>query len=518
MFLPERLQSLLESKKESLSDPDWLCLREQVHDFFAQETKNVPVFSTNASDLVNLWMKHLPPEIRPIYECRHCHDFITKYGHVAIVDPTTGNLKSPLWALPNAHDKYRNALFALTQAVQCATITGTATCCADDENRGQYFHFYARSTPYPVSSAAHENVKCVLRALDKFKPCHLETLETLFTSGFLPQKDAFLLRVKFLQSVLACSNVNQKWLTIVKAPDAFCHVQSGVIGRLLEDVQLVVGGNFEHLKQHFCEMVASDHYQRPVASPKTGNVAEFSKMLETYRQSFERRFAKIEELELLWSPIPPYDNHIPSNQSRLDWAQNITWCKFHKEILPHATKIMVEIPRVGDFGAITTAVHPHAPAILQWDHEDRAQDIDDYQDAPREVRRNPFSGYVYTGGSRADKWGLVPDTLHEVSGICFKPFMFFGGHYPQHSKGVFLLLQNCRDLTDKPGLALFPSCLKKNFHHVRASVEDYSNTHFLTGAEEATACGISYVNGYDSVHMEVTMGGMKMKYVLDRWD
>lgn len=69
----------------------------------------------------------------------------------------------------------------------------------------------------------------------------------------------------------------------------------------------------------------------------------------------------------------------------------MTWRKFMETVLPLAEEIEYQVKSVDNFSAILTASYEDAPPILQWDKEEQ---------------RNPFSWYVYSGGSNASKWNV----------------------------------------------------------------------------------------------------------------
>ena len=78
----------------------------------------------------------------------------------------------------------------------------------------------------------------------------------------------------------------------------------------------------------------------------------------------------------------------------------ITWEKFRRTVLGSARKIEFYVPGKEEcYTAILTAEDQEAPPIILWDTEEN---------------RNPFSWYVYSGGS-------TPVQMEPVAWLC-------GGH------------------------------------------------------------------------------------------
>lgn len=66
--------------------------------------------------------------------------------------------------------------------------------------------------------------------------------------------------------------------------------------------------------------------------------------------------------------------------------------------------------------------------------------------------------------------------------------------------------------------ALFPEILKSELHGVRSVIEAHSRTRPLSGAEDASACGL-LVSGHNGARVRVTgEAGTRIEYKIDRWD
>jgi hypothetical protein len=255
-----------------------------------------------------------------------------------------------------------------------------------------------------------------------------------------------------------------------------------------------------------------------VAPPSEGNITWANQLFEKLNlgRSLERRFAKIEECPLMWAPpniITPEEmrrgvfDHLRSvgsiaalNRVPLP-AKTMTWIKFAANVLPTAERIQILAPAVGSYMALTTATHSDAEKIIRWDNE--------------------FSWYVYRGGSRAEQWGLKPETWHTLSGITPLPNLWGASPRFQHSTGVVLLIEGMRDFRND-SLALFPEHVRQELHSVRQTIEAYSQRGKLSGIEEATACGYDIRKGNLELSttplLRVSAQGAESDYRIDRWD
>jgi hypothetical protein len=85
--------------------------------------------------------------------------------------------------------------------------------------------------------------------------------------------------------------------------------------------------------------------------------------------------------------------------------QKMTLEKFQRTVLPSALEVFFKVPAGrAQFYGLTTAVHPDAPPIFQWDG------LDGYP-------RNPVSWYVYDKGSWAKGWGLTAGAWAKVTAV-----------------------------------------------------------------------------------------------------
>ena len=181
----------------------------------------------------------------------------------------------------------------------------------------------------------------------------------------------------------------------------------------------------------------------------------------------------------------------------------MTWEKFQRVVLLGADSIQFYVrPGRGPFTAMVTAVHPDAPPILLWDHEEH---------------RNPVSSYVWHSGSPCEQWGLSAGWV-DVTGVTYRPHMW-SGEYPNQTTGVIFLLKGATE-SRNGGLALFPEILKGELREVRSVIEAHSRSAELADMRRGNANGIGFDKGKVGFEylFRVTSKGQTVDYKLDRWD
>jgi hypothetical protein len=289
-----------------------------------------------------------------------------------------------------------------------------------------------------------------------------------------------------------------------------------MIGTLLEDI--AAGMDFEAIAARFRDKMHPLQYQRPTAPPSAGNIDAAEKLVEKLgiARSLERRYARLDDIKALWTPPTPSSTQEPAtggvfahlrNERKAPElhvpAQRITWQKFTATILPAAESITYEVPTVGPFITLVTSVHPDAPPILQWDHEDK---------------RNPVSWYVYHGGAHASGYQLSPGAWAKVTAVCLFPTQWDEERpNSHHGKGAIFLLEGAIDQRGSC-LGLFSECLKSELHGIRSVIERHQLTGQLQGQAEASACGVD-LRGWNQT-FRVRLAGKQgtADYLIDRWD
>ena len=163
--------------------------------------------------------------------------------------------------------------------------------------------------------------------------------------------------------------------------------------------------------------------------------------------------------------------------------------KVPQKVLPEALKIeyLVGYER-HPFGAIVTAQDYFAPPILKWDTEQN---------------RNPFSWYVYKGGSFPKNWNLPENAYVEVDGIALQPNLW-NDESDLYGSGtsVIFVLHGAKDTGYKgSGSALFPEVLKSDLREVRSTIEAFPERPILTDTIQPPHVGFAWKEGAAEIGM-----------------
>jgi hypothetical protein len=495
-------------------------------------TPGTKLYTTDATGLWDLYLSLVPDADRQYHTCNCCRRFIERFGGLVTISEK-GSTKPAVWHPEGVGAYYQPAIAALQKRVAWAKVTGVFASeettwgwpqTPDGPQVWTHFsvvppkHLVFSSkvaTAYQESAEKAEDFKNMLEALKEY---NLETVTqacTLLQSDNLYRSEKVLgvaewLRELIYTMALAKTNkakINILWRAVATAPVGFAHPRSSMIGTLLDD--LAEGLKYADVAAKFKAKMHPLQYQRPQADPKAGAIAQAEKIVEQMGvvTSLERRFARLEDLQTIWTPAPaavteqkgvfghlnpPVDLKVP--------ATTVSWAKFLKDVVPLAQRIEVYAPYSGNYCAYLTAADAYAPPILQWDHEDA---------------RNPVSWYVYHGGSQASKFNLSTG-WQEVTALSLQPNMWHGD-YSHQGAGVLFVIEDCRDLENK-NICLFPEFLKSELHGVRSVIEAYSKSKEVQGLDEASACGLIFQKATlgkgEANRIRVTMN----EYSLDRWE
>ncbi|MGI4945134.1 MAG: hypothetical protein ACRYHQ_31995, partial [Janthinobacterium lividum] len=354
----------------------------------------------------------------------------------------------------------------------------------------------------------------------------------LLRSEALPSSERFVAPAAWLRDIHTRRDAtraprlreNIVWRAVASAPAGWCTPRSSVIGSLLEDIE--AGMDFQAISRRFIAKVDPLRFQRPQAAPSAGNVAQAEKLIETMglAPALARRYARLDDLQTLWTPRPPAAAAAkpggvfaglavrgPAAERRnIDIpAQAITWEKFARTVLPIAEAMEVVLPKSAcNFLTLLTAADPAAPPLLKWDTEEE---------------RNPVSWYVYPTGSLPEQYGLRGGTSVAVSAVVPLPTLWGSNPKPHLGEGVVLLLAGAKDSRNDSGCALFPALLRTELHAVRATIEAHSLRTRIQGAEQAAATGIDIRKGVAAHRNAPTMvrvlaDNRANVYSIDRWD
>lgn len=525
----------------------------------ASDAAGCRLFTTDAEGLWEAYLEGSPSDEEKKHRtCHTCKSFIERFGGLVTLN-ADGEMVPAFWD-EHAPPGYAAASYNLAKIVRRARVAGVFLTSESvlgtpsseiwkpgSLSTGVWKHLAARTpkTSFWLSklttASQHAALKreehgMLTRSLAEFKVETVRQAALMLTTESLPRSEKHVELAKWLVALYdrraathhELRRENMVWYAAATAPPGWAHVRSGLLGTLLADIESGMG--FDEVKRRFAEKIDPLAYMRPQAPPKAGNIAAAEKAFETLRSSgaLERRFAKLSDVQTIWKPSAPaapakskeparagvFDHLRPkpteATPARLSMgggapAVVMTWVKFRQKVLPLAERIELLIPEVSDvFTAYVTATNSEAPPILQWD---------------RAEARNPVSWYVYAFARPASQWGLRGGVFTRLTAVCEQPTLWDGsGRYTHHGESVCLVVEGAKD-GGNPGLALFPECLRSEYHGYRSVLEAHSARSKLTGYEEAEVCGVRVEKNKSCGHMlRVRSLGTEVVYKIDRWD
>ncbi len=495
----------------------------------------VPIFQvTNKLNFASDFLAHIPEDARQHYNCHACRHFIERFGNLVIIT-NEGTAHSLFWMPAEMPEFFQPAVRAMKNRVESSSIADvfySSDAIWGTPVTGEWQHMAAylpqnmvwfSKTQYASQKMAEqrENFKMLISALDEYSPQTVNQALEFFRSGSLYRGEKVLRHAEWLHELYTkCAATKRKtnivWLAVADAPAGFCHVKTNMLGTLMDDIKS--GLSFEQIARQFGAKMNPTLYQRPQAAPTAGNIARAEKLVEQLNiaRSLERRFARIDEIKAVWLPrkekastagsgvfghlVPKKNDPAPAGISAP--TKNITWRKFKESVLPHAIKMQVYLGNARmTLGALVTAVHADAEPILQWDSP---------------TARNPFSQYVYSGGSSAAQWNLHIG-WNEVTGITLAPAHWQDGFSHMQNSALFIIAGAKDTRYRNSGCAIFPETLKSSLHEVRSTIEAYSAKGMLQGYDEASASGV-FVNDKNSLLVNVISDTGESQYLIDRWE
>jgi hypothetical protein len=551
----------------STEDRDYDSLRSRIQArVYSILAAGTPVFTTDASELFGIYLNNLPKQDRQHHDCHACKRFFETYGGLVTIDET--GLTTPLiWDQEEVSPYYGDAIERVIHTVRRAQVTGvfySSDRVWGQRWTGKWTHFAVTPPPSsvhhsPIESASQkragklEAYKTVRLALGEYSTEILEQAVRLLESDLLYRGDKVLGPVKWLaelreaglktflrtRSIGKSTNLtnpfgpydtgsarkNLIWRAIATAPEGYLHPRSSMAGTLLDDLKAGLG--FEQASARFAHKMHPLEYMRPKTAPAAQTIQRAEEIFETLglAPALERRYARLEEIQTLWKPTPlpsppaprasslfghltARDTPPPTPELVLPPAV-MTWAKFAWSVWPRVNQMEFLCEQgLGYYGAILTAVHPDAPAILKWDVEGA---------------RNPASSYCYVRGSHPQKWGLLTDpgsvsAWIPVNAIVARPeaWKLPPGTQP-HDVAILLVLDGAKD-TGSPGLCLFPDIVRPELHAVRDVIHAHNQTSQPSGADAATVCGKWFGPNVAAMTIRAHTDKGSQVYLIDRWD
>lgn len=361
------------------------------------------LFTTDASNLFDVFLGNLPTEARQHYTCNACRQFVNRYGGLVAID-ATGEAKPTMWT-NDVPEIFAMSVFEMRRAVKRANVTGvflTGNATLGTPVTGEWHHMsvinapvfrHSLKTPFQAMAEKAEDYQVLQRSLHEFTTETVEQAVRLLKSEALYRSERvlgvaewFLKLHKAMQATTDTKKRNNLvWLAVASAPVGFAHVRSSMIGTLLEDIES--GMTFDAVARRFAEKMNPAQYQRSQVAPTVGNVAQAEKLVQKLglENSLQRRYLAIDEIRAFVWRYKPVEAKARTNggvfanvatkqqkatpQATMELpAITMTWDKFQRTVLPTATKIEVKTENSNRFAALVTAVHPDSPSILQWDN------------------------------------------------------------------------------------------------------------------------------------------------------
>jgi hypothetical protein len=483
------------------------------------------MFLTDADGLNDLYLNSLPAE-RQVHDCHCCKLFIGTYGNLITINES-GETVPVMWNPDGVPEFYHAAFAAMYARVKKARVTSpflTKETTWGNPVTGTWSHIAVTPpaaliyreralTAGQAMAAARENFRTVATALTELTAPMLDEALRLLQADALARSEKFIGPTKWLRALhdrpKGRKGENVLWRAIATAPEGYCHPKASVIGPLLDDI--AAGMSFDEIRARFNVKLHPLQYQRPQAAPAAGAIKAAEALVEKLgiAPSLERRFARVDELQTIWSPAKAKDapasggvfGHLKAKGDPtvkpVDLPmQTMTWEKFSRTVLPNAERIDVRVPAHGNFQAFLTAVHADAPLIFKWS--------------------NPVSVYVYHGGSSAQNWNLFAGWAPVVA-ISPRPNLWDDAK-AYLGDGLLLVIDGCVDTRTYRGNALFPEFLKDELHGVRSVIEAYSKSAAIMRGEGPYGCGLGIGKRSAVCGLRVFSSGAWSSYYIDRWD
>lgn len=500
-----------------------------------------PLFTTDVSEEL-LWAAY-SSNLPAHYNCNSCRKFIQKYGGLVTIT-VEGRIISFLWdILPPSY--FYKSVTALADLVDYARVTGVFL--SSDKKwgtpvTGQWTHL-SGVNPAPfrhtllsadqMMAEKRQDYQMLRRGLADFSYQVCKEALRVLEADVLDRSEKTLGVARWLvelhqnlSGVPSNHYSNIVWRAVASAPPGFCHIRSTMISTLLEDI--LAGMDFDTVQKRWAAKMHPLQYRRPTTAPATGAIDQAEKIVEKLglRRSFDRRFARLDEIPIaIWTPAPARRSSrsafvadtfgmfghlrkpVASSVSPMRLpAISMTWEKFARTVLPFAQKIEVYLlDKVQPFYGLTTAVHPDAPAILQWDDDQT---------------RNPFAWYFHAFGSLPHRWNLSSG-WHNISMIFPAPSEWYHPERFTHfGKQIFFAIPEAKDMnyveTGGRSSTLFPETLRNDLHGISSVVEAHSRSSTLAGVESGDANGIAFTGS--DLGSQILLRVQNQEYRIDRMD
>lgn len=528
-------------------------IRDRFNFLVNTDTMRMLYTTEGTSNLYDIILQSIPEEARQHYNCNTCRHFVNKYGGLVVINPETGAQTPAMWDIYVNSDFFRPAVLKIFDTVHRAKVNGVFATSQTELGHavsGPYSHMavdvpvhirYARrkDSANERVAAVSENRRLLIQSLNKYSLDVIKTALNLINSNQIAGSALIKANAEWFYGIATkyqektLNKHNYLWSVAATAPTGYCHISSNLFGTLLEDI--VNGLSAADIKAKYETKAAPDKYQRPVAAPSSGAIREAEKRFAELglENSLRRRYARLEEIQTIWTPEPEkepekksgiFSDIIPKdarNSTKIAASSEdleptaITWEKFRSTILStgKVKKMEFYISQWSKypFAAILTAADMDALPIILWDKPEQ---------------RNPCSWYTYNGGAYPKEWSLNVSGWVPVTAISETPNMWSNFLRNENDRSVIFILEGCKDLMAVHGhtgmLGLFATNCRKDIYEFRSVLEAYSNSHAPEDPDSATACGVlvqdtpGHTNNYCRIRVTTDLG--VNVYKVDRWD
>lgn len=481
------------------------------------------IFKINSKGMYdNILIKNLPDNYKDTYNCNTCRRFFDDYAGLVYIndDGTTTSL------LFGENDNRVPSLFTeidekMKKAVENKKVVDIFVpniSMFGSKIIGGYRHFFLDTSNYiklthkyqvlygkNIKKDFKDKLNAAIRSHIEYTEGDvinalriLETNEISNASIYKKYLETFRnLKKIYLDGFYTHEGYNLFVLNVLNAPDSSVFIKNSVLGKMLDDIK--AGLPLYQIIRNFNLLVEPENYMRPKAAPSEGNVKEAEKIVSSLglESALQRRYATLDEIKTIWKPSEVSNkNDVNSssifgdletkeskNKRITDYIKLGTIMtsveEFVTSVLPRAKEIYMDFSNYNKnekfhFCGILTQNDPNANPIIMWDNKDE---------------RNPFSLYTYYEGSCKEQWN-IKESIVKVTAVTNNPACWLHDKY-SHFESCIFILEGCKDLNSNVAMSLFPEILIRDLYPVRSTIEAYSNSHYLLGIENATACGIT---------------------------
>ncbi|MFB7157379.1 YfaP family protein [Lysinibacillus sp. NPDC056232] len=118
-----------------------------------------------------------------------------------------------------------------------------------------------------------------------------------------------------------------------------------------------------------------------------------------------------------------------------------------------------------------------------------------------------------------DSWSVQVNNFVKVNGITTSPNLWGEEPFSHSGSHIFFLLDGVKDTSEGKGRGFFNETLKADLRQIRKTLEAYTASTPIEGADHATACGVGYSKDHEwDLTVKVTTNNSNRVIKIDRWD